>query len=82
MRNWAIFTTQQRKKNSGIPKGISEQKPGKFLVQFRYNSIRYNKFFSDYRYGNRATALLHATEWMHNKKEKLHNHEESSETKC
>lgn len=70
-------TTQQRKKEKGIPKGISEQKPGRFLVQFRRKGIKYNKFFSQ---EPRAVALKLATEWMQNKKKELIQGE-GSETK-
>lgn len=61
-------TIQQRKKDRGIPKGMTEQKPGRFLVQFAYKGTRYVKFFSN---GTREEALHSATEWMENKKKEL-----------
>lgn len=63
-------TTQQKKATKGIPKGISEQKPGRFLVQFSLRGTRYTKFFSQ---EPRESALQLATEWMQNKKEELNN---------
>lgn len=69
-------TVQARKKEKGIPKGISEQKPGRFLVQFGYKGKRYTKFFWN---DDRNISLAQATEWMNNKKASLI--EEGSETK-
>jgi hypothetical protein len=71
-------TVQKRKSDRGIPKGISEQKPGRFIVQFAYKGKRYTKFFWN---NDRAISLAAATEWMNAKKESLLQ-EESSETKC
>lgn len=70
------ITVQDKKIQKGIPKGISEQKPGKFLVQFTYKGKKYNKFFSA-EPGERA--LKEATIWMQNKRKELK--EEGSETK-
>lgn len=70
-------TVQQRKQLSGIPKGIVEQKPGRFLVCFAKKGIRYNKFFS---MSPRESALAAAVEWMQNKKSELAQ-EEGSTTK-
>lgn len=61
-------TIQKRKLNKGIPKGISEQKPGRFIVQFRYKGVRYDKFFS---MEPRELALKNAIKWMQNKKLEL-----------
>lgn len=61
-------TTQKRKQDKGIPKGISEQKPGRFIVQFSFRGTRYTKFFS---MKPRELALQNAVEWMQNKKEEL-----------
>jgi hypothetical protein len=61
-------TLQQVKKEKGIPKGISEQKPGRFLVQFRYKGIKYDKYFSQ---SPRDEALNLATKWMNLKKDEL-----------
>lgn len=62
-------TVQQRKALTGVPKGISEQKPGRFLVQFRYKGIRYDKFF--YVKDDRDQSLKLAIEWMNKKKAEL-----------
>ena len=70
-------TVQKRKSDRGIPKGIVEQKPGKYLVCFARKGMRYNKFFSQ---EPREEALRLATEWMQNKKKELIQ-EEGSETK-
>lgn len=70
-------TVQQRKSITDVPKGISEQKPGRFLVQFAYKGKRHVKFFSQ---EPRSLALKIATEWMQTKKKELIQ-EESSETK-
>lgn len=64
------ITTQQSKLIIGIPKGIQEQKPGKFLVCFSYNSIKYTKFFG---VNTRDKNLMNAIEWMENKRECLKN---------
>lgn len=69
-------TSQKRKQREGIPKGISEQKPGRFLVQFSLYGIKYNKYFSQ---SPREEALRLATEWMQNKKDQIK--VERSETK-
>ena len=61
-------TQQQLKAEKGIPKGISEQRPGRFIVQFRRNGIRYTKFFSQ---SPRSEALRLATEWMETKKQEI-----------
>jgi len=66
-----------RKQETGVPKGISEQRTGRFLVQFRRKGTKYNKFFSQ---SPRANALKLATEWMNTKKKQLIQ-EEGSETK-
>jgi hypothetical protein len=50
---------------ANIPKGISEQKPGRFLVQFRLRGTKYTKFFSQ---SPRKRALRKATQWMERKK--------------
>lgn len=62
-------TVQQRKALTGVPKGISEQKPGRFVVQFKYKGIRYDKFF--YVKDNRDQSLKLAIEWMNKKKIEL-----------
>jgi hypothetical protein len=68
----------KKKVDKGIPKGITETKPGRFLVQFTKDKVRYVKFFSA---EPRKQALQDAIEWMHNKKESLKTQEEGSETK-
>lgn len=73
----AYVTTQKRKQSTGVPKGITEQRPGRFLVQFRRKGIKYNKFFSQ---SPRVIALKLAIEWMNNKKKQLIQGE-GSETK-
>lgn len=69
-------TVQQRKAETDVPKGITEQKPGRFLVQFSYKKVKYTKFFSQ---EPREKALELAIGWMENKKKELK--EEGSETK-
>ncbi len=63
-----FLTVQQKKKLTDVPKGMAEQKAGRFLVQFRYKGIRYDKFFSQ---EPRSVALKLATEWMKNKRKEL-----------
>ncbi len=76
-------TVQQQKSMTDVPKGISEQKPGKFVVQFAYKGIRYTKCFTS---SNRSVSLAKAIMWMNNKKKELiqvipNIKEEGSETK-
>lgn len=69
-------SVQRCKAETDVPKGMTEQSPGKFLIQFAYKGTRYTKFF-----GNppREKALADATIWMANKRKELK--EEGSETK-
>lgn len=60
----------QSKAETGVPTGMSEQKPGRFLVQFRTKNIKYVKFFSQ---EPREKALWLATAWMNEKKKLLIN---------
>jgi group I intron endonuclease len=70
-------TVQQRKREeTDVPKGISEQKPGRFLVQFAYQGQRHNKFFSQ---EPREEALKQAINWMNMKKFLLKNAKEIAE---
>ena len=68
--------TQQKKIINGIPKGVIEQKTGRFLSIFTYKGIRYTKFFSQ---EPRSDALKDAIEWMQNKKEEVIQDEETLE---
>ena len=69
LKHTEFKTVQQRKQEErGIPKGIIEQKPGKFLVCFSRKRIRYTKFFGT---DTRDKNLQDAIEWQKNKLEEI-----------
>lgn len=63
-------TIQEKKCELGIPKGIYEQKPGKFSVEFIYKKKSYSKYFTQ---TPREKALKLAIEWMNITKKQLKN---------
>lgn len=69
-------TVQQKKAKTDVPKGITEQKPGRFLIQFGYKGKRYTKFFYN---DDRSISLKNAIVWMSAKKEELKQQFENKE---
>lgn len=68
------ITMQKEKHFNGIPKGIQEQNPGKFLVCFTYKSIKYTKFFGLLE---RDKNLIDAINYMEITKKSLENNDKN-----